>query len=82
MESNKVSGKKEFVYTLVMTNGEFAETSIYSANDVEKATYLRHFLEAKHLDAENYFVDNLTRTMYNKHHIVSCKEKKEESQNE
>lgn len=73
--NEKKAGKTQVTYTLVMTNAEIAEISIYSGNDTEKATYLKSFLEV-HRDEDKYLVDNLTGTLYNKDQIVSCREKK------
>jgi hypothetical protein len=68
------AGKKQYTYILVMSNGEIAETSLYSGNDTEKKAYLKHFLEVSR-DQDLYFVDNLSGIMYNKNHVVSCREK-------
>jgi hypothetical protein len=69
------AGKVGVSYVLTMSNDYKAEVTIYSGNDIEKKTYLKHFLETSR-DEDVYFVDNLDGTLYNKLQIVSCKEKK------
>lgn len=68
------SGKAPVKYELVMSNDYKAEVTIYSGNDIEKKTYLKHFLETSR-DEDVYFIDNLTGRLYNKNQIVSCEEK-------
>lgn len=74
--NEKKPGRTETSYVLGIVTGEKAEISIFSGNETEKITYLKHFLEVNR-DQDVFFVDNLTNILYNKNHIVSCKEKEE-----
>lgn len=67
-------GKVKITYQAEIINGKVVEFTIESGNPTEKDTYLKHFLEVNR-DQNVYFVDNLTGVLYNKHHIVNCKEK-------
>lgn len=70
---SNANGKTEYKYSLAMTNGELTQISILADGEIERETYLKHFLEP-HKDADLYFVDQSTKVRYNKSHIVSCKE--------
>jgi hypothetical protein len=68
------AGKVKYTYEAVMVTGDEVEFTVESANPTEKKAYLKHFLEVNR-DQDVYFIDNLTGDMYNKQHIVKCKEK-------
>jgi hypothetical protein len=66
-------GAKVYKYEIEISNGNTAQITVHSSNDIEKQTYLKHFLEKR--DSDTYFVDDLTGTLYNKEQIISVKEK-------
>ena len=67
--------KQEYIYVATMINGDKVTFMIKSSNQTEKATYLKHFLEANMNTAQDlYFIDLSTGSMYNKTHIVNVKE--------
>jgi hypothetical protein len=68
------AGKTEFTYEATMSNEYKAQFSLFSGNETEKLTYLKHFLEVSRAE-DVYFVDKLTGKLYNKNHIVSVEEK-------
>lgn len=73
-ETVSKAGRVAFVYEVVMSNDYKAQVTIYSGNPTEKSAYLKAFLEIDR-NQDVFFVDDLTGTLYNKNHIVSCKEK-------
>lgn len=74
MSFNEPKKKFKTSYELVMTNDYKAQVDILSNNETEKKTYLKHFLEGNGGERDVYFVDSISKVMYNKTQIVTCKE--------
>lgn len=62
----------KYIYTLKMSDGSYAETTIEADNEIARDAFLKRFL----IPAQNdsfFFVDNLSNGLYNKTYILGCR---------